>query len=275
MEIILPTEGSHWYTPTGEPCHEVPRKSGGGMRAVNMRRDRNLGLFPSVTNIIGIKHKEGLEAYKIKQAIMSCLTLPRIDDEALDGFAKRVVQDMGVHREKAAEFGTRVHHATEAFHRHLKDSTLLCQIDEEVQPYIEDYKRWLIEYIDEVLDAEIIIVNPVVGYAGTVDLCARRRVDHRLVVIDTKTQGIKKGNKGVNKKPNIYDTWLLQLRAYGQTFIQDKPLYISVVINSAEPSPAIIHEWPESDYRAAWRAFLACHYLWCYDKNYWPTRYWQ
>jgi hypothetical protein len=271
MDIIIPEDGSHWYTRDGEPRHEVPCKSRDGMRAVSLRWDRHLKLFPSVTNILNVKSKPGLEVYKINQAIMSALTLPKIDGEELDDYAKRVVVDMNVHRQTAAAFGNKIHGATEDFHISLKNYGFhnpFINAGEEIEPYVVDYKRWLSEYVDQVFGAEVVMVHPYMGYAGTVDLRARRRSDGRLVIIDTKTQGVRNG------KPKFYDTWLLQLRAYGQIDIQEKPVYVSAVINSTEPSPVIIHEWPEKDYRSAWRAFQACHYLWCWDNNYWPTKYW-
>ena len=273
MDIVLREKGSHWYFADGRPCHVVSKKNPKhGMRNVNLRWDRHLGLFPSVTNVICVKHKEALVNYRVKQAIMSCLTLPRNPDEVEDEFIKRVVIDMDSHRDAAANFGTRVHNATERFHRAYNNKTPYSDPDSEVLPYIEDYKGWFTENVEHILYAEKVLVNKEVGYAGTADAIVKMRLNDqfngRIAVLDTKTQGVKK-----DKKPLIHDTWIYQLRAYGHNFIKQNPLYINIIIPSLEPDKCTPHVWPEDGYRKAWLGFLCCHLLWCLDKNYFPTAF--
>ena len=94
--LIVPRESaSHWYYPDGTPLHEVPRADGKGTRPTSLRDARKLGLFPSVTNVLSILAKPGLEAWKQEQAILAALTLPRTENEPLDEFARRVVADVG------------------------------------------------------------------------------------------------------------------------------------------------------------------------------------
>jgi hypothetical protein len=76
--IIVPRESSsHWYFPDGTPLHDVPRADGKGTRPTSLRDARKLGLFPSVTNVLGVIANPGLSAWKMEQAILSALT-PRL-----------------------------------------------------------------------------------------------------------------------------------------------------------------------------------------------------
>ena len=56
----IATEGGHWYYRTGEPCYEVPKKSGDGVRNTTVRDAREMNLVPSVTGITNQLDKPGL-----------------------------------------------------------------------------------------------------------------------------------------------------------------------------------------------------------------------
>ena len=105
MTLIERQAPSHWYLQDGRPFHEIANASGTGNRAVTLRDARKVLAFPSVTNVLGVLAKPGLDAWKIEQGIMAALTLPRRPDEPLDAFARRVVEDMGEQVEKAADLG--------------------------------------------------------------------------------------------------------------------------------------------------------------------------
>src|SRR5262250_1044469 len=115
MILIERQPPSHWYLQDGRPFHEIAKKDGSGNRPVTLADARKVLAFPSVTNVLGVLAKPGLDAWKIEQGIMAALTLPRREDEALDSFAHRVVTDMSAQVENAAEFGTAIHHACEVY----------------------------------------------------------------------------------------------------------------------------------------------------------------
>lgn len=264
--IVLPERSSHWYSKDGKPCHTVPAK-GGGERNVNLRWDRHLGLLPSVTSIISCKAKPGLESWKITQGIMSALTLPRKPSETDDDFAKRVVVDMEEQSRSAAEFGSRVHRAAE--YLHLGENAVM---DLEAEPFVAGYREWFHQNVRNVDMAEWVLVNKAEGYAGCVDLVCDTvsAGGQKPTIIDLKTQGVK-------ENPKVYNDWLMQLAAYAQAhylydliFEIEWPRLISVVIDSTKPSEPFIHEWPEEEKEPAWKAFLACRDLWCWEKKYWP-----
>ena len=116
-QIVRPDTASHWYLVDPEKgvksFHTVPyagkRGKNGETRKTTLRDARKVNAFPSVTNILGILHKDFLEAYKVNQAILAALTLPKIDGESEDEFAKRVVMDSKEHAASAARLGSRLH----------------------------------------------------------------------------------------------------------------------------------------------------------------------
>jgi hypothetical protein len=99
---------SHWYSRTGEPCHTVPARSG-ELRPTNVRDARKLRLLPSVTNVLGVLNKPELAQWKMEQAVLAALTLPREQGEELDAFAHRVVEDSQGRMQSAMDFGTAFH----------------------------------------------------------------------------------------------------------------------------------------------------------------------
>jgi hypothetical protein len=78
-----------------------------------LRDARKFDLVPSVTNVLGVIAKPELTAWLQEQAVLAALTLPRIDGESEDVFAKRVVTDSLTTRDGAADFGTAFHHGAE------------------------------------------------------------------------------------------------------------------------------------------------------------------
>ena len=66
-------EGSHFYKPDGTPCHEVPKKKGGGMRKTNIRDAAELGLLPSPTTVLKAAAKPGLINWMIGNACLAVL----------------------------------------------------------------------------------------------------------------------------------------------------------------------------------------------------------
>jgi len=81
-------ESTHWYDKEGKPAYTVIGANG-KKRATNLRDARKLNLVPSVTTVMNVAAKPALENWKINQALMAALTLPRLKDESLDKFMAR------------------------------------------------------------------------------------------------------------------------------------------------------------------------------------------
>jgi hypothetical protein len=270
--LIVPRESaSHWYFPDGTPLHEVPRADGKGQRPTSLRDARKLGLFPSVTNVLSILAKPGLDAWKQEQAILAALTLPRTEGETLDDFAKRVLVDMTSEVGRAADLGSAVHAAIEGYAqgRWLPE-------DKGVARLFEPARQWFDKEVTQVHSVEIATAHLEWGYAGRVDLVATLRSTGRPTVIDFKTQKTRRDKDG-NFKPILHDTWPLQLEAYRMALAsRDKGLadaaIASVVIGSTDPVPVVVKVWDDADKDGYFRAFLAARDLWVWQKGYCPVK---
>ena len=269
MIIVKRESASHWYLPDGSPYHEVVRASGNGMRSVTLRDARKVHAYPSVTNILSVLAKPGLDAWKQEQAILAALTLPRTEGETEDAFARRVVTDMTEQVSRAADLGSSIHAACEVY----AQSAALPE-SEEVAKLFEPVRAWFDADVERINLVESVRVHHEFGYAGTVDLVAKLRSTGDWAVIDFKTQRFKVDSKG-QAKPNFYETWPLQLEAYRQAILHSasgmQPSdIVSLVISSDTPMPVIPKIWPREDYPAYWNAFLNARNLWVWIKGYCP-----
>lgn len=272
--LIQRETASHWYARDGSPFHQVPALKG-GMRNTTLRDARKVGAYPSVTNVLSVLAKPGLDVWKQETAILASLTLPRLPDETEDDFAKRVVKDMGEQVEKASDIGTRVHAAIE----HALD--VQCPLvdpvrgsDPEAEKLAAPVVEWCCNNLSVIHHVEHRVISHSFGYAGTVDLVATLKATGKRTVIDFKTQ---KNRVDANGKPTclFYDEWPMQLAGYksaleemGEPFIE---AMLSVVVNSEKPMPPLLKFYPEGEHHLHSLAFLDSHRLWCYIKNYWPT----
>ncbi len=75
MKLFNP-DNAHWYQRDGEPLHSV-LSAKGEPRPTTVRDARKLGLLPSVTNVLGVINKPELVEWKMTQAVLAALTLPR------------------------------------------------------------------------------------------------------------------------------------------------------------------------------------------------------
>lgn len=271
MILIQRESASHWYLPDGTPYHDVPRADGNGTRSVTLRDARKVNALPSVTNILSVLSKPGLDAWKQEQAIMAALTLPKRGDESLDAFARRVVTDMSEQVRSAADLGSAVHAAIEVY---LQTSEPPENPD--ILRLFEPVKLWIDEHIERIGLVEAVAVHSEFGYAGRIDLVAKLKSTGTWAVIDFKTQKMKPDKKGVFQAA-FYETWPLQLMAYFRALnhagecsrrLED---IASVVINSVEPTPIQVKIWPRDEHEPFWQAFHCARELWCFTKGYRPA----
>lgn len=265
MTLIERQAPSHWYLQDGRPFHEIANSTGTGNRPVTLRDARKVLAFPSVTNVLGVLAKPGLDAWKIEQGIMAALTLPRRQDEPLDVFARRVVTDMGEQVEKAADLGSAIHNACEVYALNKQVPT-----DPQLLGLFEPWRQWFDANVERIGCIEQVFVYPEYGYAGRVDMVALVK-NLGWAVVDFKTQKVKRSAKG-EAKPTFYETWPLQLAAYRQAVLVSGAKHVtglvSVVIDSTQPGPVHVKQWTDVDYFGSFVAALA---LWKYVKGYDPV----
>jgi len=113
-------ESLRWYSKDGQPVPTVKGKNGKD-RAPTIRDARELGLLPSVSSICRSAAAPGLEAWKRRNLVLACLTLPRLPEEPLEAFIDRVAEDAAKEGEQAAERGKAIHTAVQ---RHAQGQTV-------------------------------------------------------------------------------------------------------------------------------------------------------
>lgn len=104
------SESGHWYGQDGSCAYTTIGKNG-KVRPTTLRDARKVTphYVPGVTTFIDCSYKRGLEIWKIKQAVLSSLTLPRIQFEKDDEYIYRILEDGKEAARKAAERGTKIH----------------------------------------------------------------------------------------------------------------------------------------------------------------------
>jgi hypothetical protein len=252
------SESGHFYTIDGEPAYEIEMKSRPGeMRATTVRDARKLGLVPSVTTVLNVLSKPGLEQWKRTNILHSALTLPMIDGESLDDYAKRVEIDAAEQAKKAAERGTRIHGSIER-------AFLGLDYDEQDVPFVEAAFREVekIAPIDQ-WRAERSFSHPL-GYGGKCDLYTPG-IDTPGIVVDFKTKEFSEGAK-LGFPEQAY-----QLAAYREGFEMPRARGINIFISVSEPGLALPIEWKEDDLDSGWSVFKHALEIWKLTKKYDPA----
>jgi hypothetical protein len=218
---------------------------------------RQMGLYPSVTSVLGIMDKPQLTAWKIEQAIMSSLTLPKEADETLETYARRVVKDSKESTTKAAEHGTKMHTEME--------NILLGRAvsrDETLAPYIKTFSEWAEKNVEKTYWCEKGLVGA--GYAGRCDAYVKLRGIGDAIV-DLK-------NRKVNPKypTPFYDTDCAQIFAYLSASENPKAAGVSIVLASNDSSKIMTKVWDKDELYQAGIAFCAMQKVWAWVKGYTP-----
>jgi hypothetical protein len=135
----------HWYTKDGVPAYTTIGKT--GERPTTLRDAKKIGLLPSVTTIINIMSKAGLDTWKQQQVLLAALTLPREPNEPEADWLKRVMQDSRATGREAAERGTAIHAIIEGYFEQMylpEKPAYLDEIDRVLKVTFGD-QPWLAE----------------------------------------------------------------------------------------------------------------------------------
>ena len=253
--LVTVESSGHWYDAEGRSAHVILGKNG-KERNTTVADARQMGLYPSVTSILGILDKPQLTSWKIEQAIMASLTLPKEADETLETYARRVVKDSKESTTKAAEHGTKMHEQAE----NILMGRAVCK-DEYLQPYIATFKKWADENVEKTYWCEKALVGA--GYAGRCDAYVKLKGVGDAIV-DLK-------NRKVNPKYEpFYDTDCAQIFAYLSASENPKAAGVSIVLASNDPSKIMTRVWEKDELYQAGIAFCAMQKVWAWVKGYTP-----
>ena len=267
MLLVLPETGSHWYLPDGTAMHDVACAGGKGTRPASLRDARRLGLLPSVTNILSVLARPGFDAWRQEQAVLAAAAMPRRLREDDADYAARVLAEMRRENRTAADTGSQLHHAIEAYARSGS-----VPADSNLSALFAPVRSWFDRQVEDVLAIEAAVTHPEWGFAGRIDMAVTLRSTGRLTVIDFKTQKTRLSKDGTFL-PVCRDEWPLQLEAYRQALAWHDPAFsaaetASVIIGSTRPVPVVEHLWDPLDAPSRFRAFLAARQLWIFTRGY-------
>jgi len=227
------SESGHWYLPDGSPAYRIIGKNG-KERNSTVKDAREHGLLPSVTTIIGCASKPALDVWKQQQAILSALTLPRLEGESEEDWLSRVVADSKETAKQAAERGTQIHGVIEAFYEGI------------YIPELPPYVRAVESAINEHFGSQLWISEKSFaygGFGGKCDLVAKSGF-----VVDFKTT-----EKDLDKLDYFFDHQM-QLSAYRMGFEMPKARCAIVYVNALQNKAKLV-EIPEDDLRIGWECF--------------------
>lgn len=213
---VRTAESAHWYTVKGEPCYELPKKDGSGMKSPTLADARKLNLLPGVSSILRLLDKPELTTWKIEQGVLAVQTTPALPDECgpkcdkcghapivkLDAFLNRVLQVERVQDQEAAtarDRGTEIHKA-------LEDCFQGVDVTPDLLPWIRPAAEAIFKRGTRVTSEKVVVGY---GYAGRVDLI--QESEKAWLIWDFKT----------TKKLPPKESWsdhVLQLAAYAKAF---------------------------------------------------------
>lgn len=252
-------DSAHWYDRDGKPCHQVEKRDGTGPRPTTLADARKHGWLPSVTTILKVLDKPGLNTWKTEQAILAALTSPRVDGEAEDAFVQRILSKDREHDEesqKARDLGTLVHAAIESACNGESVPAKLAQYVDPVMRVVEEFGR--IVFTERIIVAD--------DYAGCLDLGVIRDT---FTLIDFKT---------CKKLPDVaWPEHRLQLAAYAAAVkmpgiemmnVETMNIYISTT------EPGKISVCPHDSWKDTFeRGFKPLINIWQWLNNYTPPKH--
>lgn len=244
-------ESTHWYDKDGKPQYTVIGKNG-NERPTTLRDARTMNLFPSVTSIIKVAAAPGLENWKIDQALLAALALPRLEGESLDDFMARAKNDAKEQGLKAAGRGTEIHAAIE-----IGFST----------GFESDVYNAVRAKLDELFPGEEWIAESSfshsLGYGGKIDLYSTSGI-----FVDFKT----KDNLNTDDPSKlVYDEHGMQLSAYAMGMGVGNPVRVSVFVDRVDVTKVAVHVWDSASHYQHAKMFQCLLEYWQASKNYFPT----
>ena len=218
-----------------------------------------MDLVPSVTTVLKIAAKPGLEAWKQEQMLLAALTLPRDPNESEKDFIARIVFDSKETAKSAAERGTRIHESIESWFGGKKDvehKDIAKAFEESIFDHFKThpFQPWLVERS----------FASALGFGGKVDLyCAADEHAPVGIVLDAKSKDF-----GPDDKVEAYDEHLLQLAAYRHGLGVPHARCANVFVSRTHPGLVKVVEWPEEELVKGWEMFQCLLRFWKLKNNF-------
>jgi hypothetical protein len=218
-----------------------------------------MNLVPSVTTVMKIAAKPGLEAWKQEQMLLAALTLPRLPGESEKDLIARIVADSKETAKQAAERGTRIHESIEAWFegvRPVHHEDIAMAFEESIFNHFKThpFQTW---------KTETAFASPL-GFGGKVDLwCSPDESCPVGIVLDAKTKEFTEDDDVV-----AYDEHLMQLAAYRNGLNVPHARCANVFASVTVPGLIKIVEWSEQDLQRGWEMFQCLLNFWKLKNNF-------
>jgi hypothetical protein len=253
LSIGRASEGGHWYGRDGSCVYEM-RGANGKMRPVTLRDARKLGLVPGFSSIAAMEAKPQLERWKVEQALMAALTLPRKEGETDSDFMTRAREDSWEQARKAAERGTWIHAAIQGYFEGKP-------VPVQDLPFVLPVRDWLYgNFGTEYWVAERSFAHPL-GYGGKIDLS---NAVYR-ATIDLKCKDFSADK---TEDDLAWPEMCMQLTSYSHGISVADATKINIFVSTSVPGLIRTKVWTLDEERTAWEAFKCLLRLWQLRKNY-------
>lgn len=177
--------------------------------------------YPSVTEVLGVLRKIGLEMWFKWNAAKFC------DEES----------------KKGKEIGTQIHEAIQS-HIDLQEVKVTTIYGEEVMNALKGFMQFKKDHPEIILKrAEIAVTSEQYKFNGTLDCLAE--IDGKLIMADWKTGKTKK-EKTI---PDIYDEFLYQVSAYVMAYNEQEKADIKQAFVLCLAKNAISYNFVELDWQ--------------------------
>jgi len=256
--IARSAESVHWYGQDGSPQYTVKAKDGSD-RPTTLRDARKFNLVPSVTTVMKIMAKPGLEVWKNEQLLLAALTLPKRPDESEKDFIARIVFDSKETGKQAAERGTRIHESIEKWYggnKKVEHPEIAKAFEETVFNHFKThpFQSWKTERS----------FSSNLGFGGKVDMyCEPDESAPTGIVIDAKTKDF-----GPEDKVEGYDEHVMQLASYRYGLNLTHARCANVFVSRTHIGLIKVVEWSEEDLLKGWEMFKCLLQFWKLKNNF-------
>jgi hypothetical protein len=279
-------ESCHAYDREGNSRHQVPykdKKRAGEFRNTTIKDIRENHWLPSVSSILGIMTKKGLDGWMKEQVakaafqeILFGVPAKNNSDDFVQAALKRAEENMT----KARDLGAEIHGAIERYLTSIRNGVDWLQ-----NPGHPDFVLAYSEHVEAAVaalkelgvwgqpfESERTFASPL-GYGGTVDFSAGilmadfkcvDRMDKKLAYPDRCAQlcayctGTRESVINGQKIDDLYTISQCRL--------------VNIFISTSEPGRYLIHEWSGEEKEYGWALFQASFALWKIVNRYDPLK---
>lgn len=263
-------QSAHWYTRDGKACHTMPTADGKSTRPTTLADARKLGLLPSVSAILQVLDKPGLDKWKMEQVALAGMTLKRDKKETDEYYMDRVIVESRKKVKDAGDFGTGVHGEMERYWASKLPGGAEFAPNAVTFAHTSPAIQWIESKKLVPVANETIIINLEHGFGGTSDLpCLMPgRSGPYPVHVDYKT---KKTEAGKALLP--YLDQVMQIASYGATYWKEQFARcwgLNLYLSSTEPGRTEAAFYSPQMMAAAWDIFKMLCAVWRHDNEYDP-----